>query len=77
MTAEAERVAQQGSDFVRRVRDALGVSQEEMAEKMGCSVASVRYQEQNNRLPKNRAVRANLGALARAAGVEETQSNES
>ena len=58
------------TDAVRRVRDALGMTQQELAEAMPCSLSAIRTMERDNRLPGSRALRENFAKLARRAGVE-------
>jgi transcriptional regulator with XRE-family HTH domain len=70
MARPKNKITPPPSDFVRRVRDAHGLTQEELAREIGCSTASVAKLEQERRIPKNAAVRANLVRLADAKGVE-------
>jgi len=39
------------SDAVRRVREVLGLTQEQLARELNCSLSAVRTMERNNRLP--------------------------
>lgn len=55
---------------VKAVRLALGLTQEEMAQKLGCSLSSARRFEQEGVLPRVKAVRGNLLRMAKQAGIE-------
>ena len=55
---------------VRAVREALGITQTEMADKIGCSHTSERRFEYDGTLPRNKAVLKNLQRLAKQAGVK-------
>jgi predicted transcriptional regulator len=55
---------------VRVVRDALGITQEEMARRMGCSISSERRFEYDRSIPTVTAVKENFRKLAKQAGVE-------
>lgn len=61
------------TDAVRRVRLALnngaGLTQEELAREMGCSVAAVAKMEQGQRLPGSIALRTAFAKVAKRAGV--------
>ncbi len=52
---------------VKAVREALKLTQEEMAERMGCGHTTERRCEYEARLPKTRAVLANFRKLERQA----------
>jgi transcriptional regulator with XRE-family HTH domain len=54
---------------VRDTRAALKISQEEMAQRLGCSISSARRFEYDGTIPRNRAVMGNLQRLAKQAGV--------
>jgi DNA-binding XRE family transcriptional regulator len=54
---------------VKAVRLALGLTQEEMAQRLGCSSMTARRCEYEERVPTTRAVLANLAALAKEAGI--------
>lgn len=58
------------SDVVRRVRDALGMTQEEFAGEMSVSVNTVAKMEQQGREPGTRAGKEALAKLAKRAGIE-------
>ena len=55
---------------IKDVRLALGITQEEMARRLGCSYASARRFEYTAKMPRGQAVLANLHKLAKAAKVE-------
>jgi transcriptional regulator with XRE-family HTH domain len=55
---------------VKAVRLALGITQQEMAKRMGCSHPSERRFEYAGTIPTVAAVRTNLKRLAKQAGVE-------
>jgi len=55
---------------VKEIRAALGLTQEEMAQRLGCSLTSQRRFEYQRTLPKVKAVAGNLRKLAKQAGVE-------
>lgn len=57
------------SDAVFRVRSALGLTQEEFARELGCSLSNVAKMEGQKRTPGTRALKDNLAKLARKAGV--------
>lgn len=63
-------------DSVLRVRKALGLTQEELAREMKCSLAAVQKYEQQGRRPRNAALRDNLARLARRAGVDVSEPQE-
>lgn len=58
------------SNPVKSVRAALGLTQEDMAAKMGCSITSQRRFEYDGTLPKVKAMLGNFRKLAKQAGVE-------
>lgn len=58
------------TDVVRRVRDALGMTQQEFAAELKCSLTAVRYMERGKRLPGQKAILDNFKALARRANIE-------
>jgi DNA-binding transcriptional regulator YiaG len=58
------------SNPVKEVREALGLTQKEMAAKMGCGSATERRCEYEARLPTNVAVRSNFLKLAKQAGID-------
>jgi transcriptional regulator with XRE-family HTH domain len=55
---------------VKQTRERLKLTQEQMAEKMGCSYTSERRFEYDLTLPISPAVYKNLQRLARKAGVK-------
>ncbi len=55
---------------VREIRDVLKLTQEEMAQRMGCSITSQRRLGYEGTLPRDKAVKANLAKLAQQAKVE-------
>ena len=55
---------------VKAVREALGLTQEEMPAKLGCSITSERRFEYDATLPKVKAVLGNFRKLTQQAGVE-------
>lgn len=57
------------SDVVLRTRTALGLTQEDFAREIGCSVSTVAKMENQNRTPGTRALKSNLARLAKRAGV--------
>lgn len=57
------------SDAVKRARQALGISQQEMAVQMGCSVSAVQRMERLEKLPQSGAMLDSFKRLARRAGV--------
>ncbi len=57
------------SSPVREVRLALGLTQEQLAKKMGCSLSSERRFEYSGTTPTVGAVLANFRRLAAKAGV--------
>lgn len=57
------------SDAVSRVRSGLGITQEEFARELGCSVSTVAKMEGEGRTPGTRALKDNLARLAKRAGV--------
>lgn len=58
------------SDAVARVRAALGVTQEEFAREMKCSIATVRRYEQQKVLPGGIAQKSALAKIAKRVGIE-------
>ncbi len=54
---------------VKEIRLALGLTQAQMAERLGCSKMTERRCEYNATLPQTRAVLDRLHALAREAGI--------
>jgi transcriptional regulator with XRE-family HTH domain len=57
------------SEAVKKTRQALGVSQQEMATQIGCSVSAVQRMERLGTLPQNTALLESLKRLAKRAGV--------
>lgn len=57
------------TDAVFRVRHAMGKTQAEFAQEMGCSVTAVSKMEQDERLPGSMALRTAFLKLAKRAGV--------
>ncbi len=57
------------SNPVKDVREALKLTQKQMAEKMQCSFTTARRCEYEGRLPQTTAVRSNLRKLAKQAGI--------
>jgi predicted transcriptional regulator len=55
---------------VKDVRKALGLTQMEMAEKLGCSHMTARRCEYSGKIPQTKAVRERLRALAKKAGIQ-------
>lgn len=55
---------------VKEVRDAHGLTQEEMAERIGCGKTTLRRCEYTSRLPQNSAVLKNLRQLAQEKGID-------
>jgi DNA-binding transcriptional regulator YiaG len=55
---------------VREIRTALKLSQEDMAQRLGCSISSERRFEYTGTIPRNKAVLVNLHRLAKQAGVQ-------
>jgi transcriptional regulator with XRE-family HTH domain len=55
---------------VREVRQALGLTQKQMAAKLGCSHTPVSQWERASRLPLREDTRIKLRYLARRAGVQ-------
>jgi len=55
---------------VKQIRLALGITQEEMARRMECSISSARRFEQVGGLPRVAAMRSNLKRLAKQARIE-------
>lgn len=58
------------SGAVARVQEALGISQEQLAREIGCSLNAVRLMKQEGRLPAKPEVLKKFQTLARRAGVE-------
>lgn len=56
-------------NLMREVRDALGYTQEEMAQAVLSSLSTVVKCENENRLPRGKAIRENFARLAARAGV--------
>jgi transcriptional regulator with XRE-family HTH domain len=54
---------------LKAIREALGLTQEQLAREIKCSINTVRRCEYDGRLPKAEAVLANLARLTRRAGV--------
>ncbi|RYZ74054.1 MAG: XRE family transcriptional regulator [Proteobacteria bacterium] len=59
----------QPSDAVSRVRASLGLTQEEFARELGCSLSNVAKMEGEKRTPGTRALKDNLVRLAKRAGL--------
>lgn len=57
------------SDAVKLTRQKLGVSQQEMAAQIGCSVSAVQRMERLGTLPQNTALLESLKRIAKRAGV--------
>jgi transcriptional regulator with XRE-family HTH domain len=55
---------------VKDVRKALGLTQMEMAEKLGCSYMTARRCEYSGKMPQTKAVQERLRKLAKQAGVQ-------
>jgi transcriptional regulator with XRE-family HTH domain len=55
--------------LVRQIRKALGLTQAQMAEQIGCKVLSIKRFERDNKLPRVDAVMRNLRLLATEAGI--------
>lgn len=53
------------SDAVARFRARTGMTQEELAHELNCSIATVRRYEQKSIMPGGKAIRAALDKLAR------------
>lgn len=64
------RVATVETEAVVTTRQKLGMSQEQFAREMGCSLAAVRKMESEHRLPGSYALRTAFDKLAQRAGVE-------
>jgi transcriptional regulator with XRE-family HTH domain len=62
---------------VKAVREALKLTQEEMAERMGCGYSTERRCEYTGRLPSSRAVLANFRKLERQAAQAVQAANSS
>lgn len=58
------------TDAVFQVREALGLTQEETARELHCSLSAVRRFEREKVLPVSGAIRDNFNRLAKKAGVE-------
>lgn len=61
--------ATEKTDAVARVRAALGLTQEEFARELGCSVSSVAKMEGEGRTPGTQALKNNLARAAQKAKV--------
>ncbi len=59
------------TDVVCRVRVALKLTQEQMAQEMKCSLSNLRDMEQKHRLPGSHALKANFIRLAVRVGLGE------
>jgi len=57
-------------NLVREIRQAHDMTQQEFADKLGCSVLTIKRMEKDSKLPVNAAVRRNLKALATLASIE-------
>ncbi len=55
---------------VRAIREALQLTQKDMADKMGCSLSALRRYEYDDALPGTIAGKKAIAALAKKAGVE-------
>ena len=55
---------------VKEVRQALGLSQDELAHEIGCSQGAVAVWERNGTLPSKPYVLANLLRMAKQAGID-------
>jgi transcriptional regulator with XRE-family HTH domain len=55
---------------VRAIREALNLTQKDMAEQMGISLSALRRYEYDNALPGTLAAKKALATLAKKAGVE-------
>jgi len=58
------------SNPVKDVRTAHGLTQLQMAEKLGCGHTTLRRLEYESRLPENKAVLHNLRKLAKQKGIQ-------
>jgi ribosome-binding protein aMBF1 (putative translation factor) len=58
------------SDAVRATREALGMTQEDVAREIKCSLSAVRRFERERALPSNSAIKENFQKLAARAGIE-------
>lgn len=57
------------SGAVRRVRDALGLTQQQLAGELGCSVSAVQKMEQQSHLPSHGTLLVAFERLAKRADV--------
>jgi transcriptional regulator with XRE-family HTH domain len=57
-------------NLMREIRQAHNYTQQEMADKLGCAVLTVKRSEKENKLPRSGAVLRNLKALGTLAGIE-------
>jgi len=57
------------SDAVKRVREKMGISQEQLSRELGCSTSSIAKMEQQGRLPGSGALRTAFEKLAKRTGV--------
>jgi transcriptional regulator with XRE-family HTH domain len=64
------------SDAVSRVRAALGLTQEEFARELGCSLSNVAKMEGQKRTPGSGALRTAFEKLARRSGVSLDKAEE-
>ena len=54
---------------MREIRQAHNYTQQQMADKLGCAVLTVKRSEKNGTLPRSSAVIRNLKALGTLAGI--------
>lgn len=54
---------------MREIRQAHNYTQQEMADKLGCALPTIKRSEKDGRLPRSGAVLRNLKALGTLAGI--------
>lgn len=59
----------QSSDAVKAVRAKLGLTQQQLAQEINCSLSAVRYMERERRLPGTLALLDAFKRIAKRAGV--------
>ncbi len=59
----------QTSDAVKAVRAKLGLTQQQLAQEINCSLSAVRYMERERRLPGTLSLLDSFKRLAKRAGV--------
>ena len=64
------KVTTHHTDAVARVRAAMGLTQEEFAREMNCSIATVRRYEQEEVLPGGIAQKRSLARLAKRVNID-------